>query len=121
MASDYMLYLIEKEAALLKGDTSKIFIGGFSQGSAVSLAAFLKYKGEKPLGGVIGLSGFQGLDYNKAIHFKNSKERERIEEMRKATPMLLYHGRDDEIIPFHGAVQTYDYLRNFVYRGSHNL
>lgn len=70
-----MLSLIEKEAELLKGETKKIFIGGFSEGATVSLAAFLKYKGEKPLGGVIGLSGFQGLDYNTSIHFKNHEER----------------------------------------------
>jgi len=74
-SADYMLSLIEKEAELLKGETKKIFIGGFSEGATVSLAAFLKYKGEKPLGGVIGLSGFQGLDYNTSIHFKNHEER----------------------------------------------
>jgi len=35
--------------------------------------------------------------------------------------MFLYHGRDDEVLPFHAAVLTYDYLRNKVYRGTHKL
>jgi hypothetical protein len=35
--------------------------------------------------------------------------------------MFLYHGKDDEVIPLHSAVLTYDYLRNIVYRGSHKL
>ena len=38
-------------------DPSRIFIGGFSQGCMVALAAFLKYSGPKRLGGVLGLSG----------------------------------------------------------------
>ena len=41
--------------------------------------------------------------------------------MGKGTPMFLYHGKDDEVIPLHSAVLTYDYLRNIVYRGSHKL
>jgi len=28
----------------------------------VSLAAFLKYKGDKPFGGLMGMSGMQALD-----------------------------------------------------------
>lgn len=121
-SADYMLSLIEKEALLLKDDTQKIFIGGYGEGASVALAAFLKYKGEKPLGGVLGLNGIQALNYTKAVpKFKDSEERKRIETMRKNTPMFLYHGKDDEIIPLHAAVLTYDYLRNIVYRGSHKL
>jgi len=30
----------------------------------VSLAAFLKYKGDKPFGGLMGMSGMQALDLN---------------------------------------------------------
>jgi len=117
-----MLSLVEKEALLLQDDTKKIFIGGYGEGASVALAAFLKYKGEKPLGGVIGLNGIQALNYTKAVpKFKDSEERKKIETMRKNTPMFLYHGKDDEVIPLHAAVLTYDYLRNIVYRGSHKL
>jgi predicted esterase len=54
--SDQMLELIEKETALLGGNTENIFIGGFSQGCMLSLATFLKMKKE-PLGGVMCFSG----------------------------------------------------------------
>ena len=52
-----LLNLVDDEASKLGGDTSRIFIGGFSQGCMVSIAAFLKYRGAQPLGGLIGLSG----------------------------------------------------------------
>ena len=42
LSADYMLQLAEVEAKLLGGDIGKVFIGGFSQGCMVSLAAFLK-------------------------------------------------------------------------------
>ena len=87
----------------------------------VSLAAFLKYKGEKPLGGVIPLSGTQGFDYSHLVHFKDHHERKRIEDLRKATPMLLYHGKEDQVLPFYGAFASYEYLRNKVYKSSENL
>ena len=41
----------------------------------VSLAAFLKYKGFDPLGGVIALSGTQVLDYSKYVKFKDDHEK----------------------------------------------
>ena len=66
-----MLKLVDEEAKLLGNDPSKVFIGGLSQGCMVSLATFLKYKGQKRLGGVIGLSGMQALDYHKYINFEN--------------------------------------------------
>ena len=44
-------------------DPGRIFIGGYSQGCIVALAALLKYKGDLPLGGVIGLSGLLMPNY----------------------------------------------------------
>ena len=41
-------------------DPCRVFIGGFSQGAIVVEAALMNYKREKPLGGVIGLSGLLG-------------------------------------------------------------
>ena len=43
-------------------DPQRIFLGGYSEGCMVALAAFLKYQGTAPLGGIIGLSGMQVLD-----------------------------------------------------------
>lgn len=48
--------MLDDEAKIL-GGTEKVFIGGFSQGCAISLATFLSYPGV--LGGVVGLSGAQ--------------------------------------------------------------
>ena len=47
--------LLKKEVSVL-GSTEKVFIGGFSQGCALSLASFLLFE-EGRLGGVVGLSG----------------------------------------------------------------
>ena len=44
-SADLLLHLAEEEAKFLGNDIGKVFIGGFSQGCMVSLAAFLKYKG----------------------------------------------------------------------------
>ena len=120
-SAEFLLYLIEKEASKLKKDTSKIFIGGLDQGAAVSLAAFLKFKGKKPLGGVIGLSGMQGLNYTQSISFDNSTEKKRVEENRKDTPMFLYHGTEDAKLPLMGSAASYDYLKNKVYKGSDKI
>ena len=57
LASDELLQLIDEEVQKLDGDYSKIIIGGLSQGSIVSLASLFRFQGQRPLGGVIGLSG----------------------------------------------------------------
>jgi len=55
--------MIEEERLKLPDqDPSRIFIGGFSQGCMVALAAFIKYQGTKPFGGFLGLSGMQALE-----------------------------------------------------------
>ena len=55
--------LAKKEAELFEDkDTSRIFIGGFSQGCMVSLAAFLSWDLPTRLGGVLGLSGMQAMN-----------------------------------------------------------
>lgn len=87
----------------------------------VSIAAFLKYKGQKRLGGVIGLSGMQGLNYSAHVTFESDEEKERIANMRKETPMFIYHGLDDQVLPFKTSEVTYSYLQKEVYAGTHNL
>lgn len=39
-------------------DPSRLFIGGFAQGSITAMAAFLMNKYEVPIGGFIGICGF---------------------------------------------------------------
>ena len=52
--------LVNWELDQMKGikSMSKIFIGGIDQGCSVALATFLRYQGEKPFAGVIGINGF---------------------------------------------------------------
>ena len=52
--------MLKEEVAEL-GSTEKVFVGGFSQGCALSLASFLLFEGGR-LGGVVGLSGNQCAD-----------------------------------------------------------
>ena len=47
--------MLKEEVALL-GSTEKVYVGGFSQGCAISLASFLLFN-EGQLGGVVGISG----------------------------------------------------------------
>ncbi len=62
-ASDHIISLIEEEILKLPHglqDSKNIFIGGFSQGGMLSLCSFLRF--DKPLGGVICLSGINTYD-----------------------------------------------------------
>ena len=54
--SEYVKKCLDEELEILKGDSSKLFIGGFSQGCAMALHNGLTYK--EKLGGIIGLSGY---------------------------------------------------------------
>ena len=56
--------IINEEVKILGGAHDKVFIGGFSQGCAVSVATFLLYQGGR-LGGCVGLSGAHStvIDY----------------------------------------------------------
>lgn len=37
------------------------------------------------------------------------------------TPMFLYHGAEDKVLPLRGSIASYEYLRTKVYKGSDNL
>ena len=91
--------LIDNEVSKL-GDPKKVWVGGFSQGCALSLATMIHYP--KALGGVIGLSGMNAtqIDWSKVPE---------IEEKRK-TPIFLYHGESDGVISQKIAKLTYDDL-----------
>ena len=55
-ATDNLIKLIKNEIEKFKDkDPRRIFIGGFSQGGAMSLATLMKWKGNKNLGGIISV------------------------------------------------------------------
>ena len=86
-----------KQEAQLLGSAEKVFIGGFSQGCAISLASFLLFDGGQ-LGGVVGLSGMQSaeLDWGKIDL-----------DLKKKTKMFLYHGAADPLLPVDLTEKTY--------------
>jgi phospholipase/carboxylesterase len=91
--------LIDSEVGKL-GDPKKVWVGGFSQGCALSLATMIYYP--KALGGVIGLSGMNATQ----IDWVQVPE---IEDKRKI-PIFLYHGESDGVISQKIAKLTYDDL-----------
>ena len=78
----------------------------------MTLATFLLYKGR--LGGAIGLSGAMcaEVDWSKI-------------EGKEKTPLFLYHGLDDPVVPHELATLTYEVFKekkfNFTYEIEQNL
>lgn len=70
-------------------DPRNIYLGGFSQGGAMTLAAGLRYAA--PLGGLVVCAGWLPM-------------REKLDEWRSATssrtPVFFAHGRHDDKVPF---------------------
>ncbi len=72
----------------------RIFIGGFSQGCAMSLTYGLT--SSEILAGVLGFSGHMFRSFDLKIKSK--------------IPMLVYHGKDDDVIDYRMAKKGYDDL-----------
>ena len=75
---------------MLDGNSKSLFLGGFSQGCALSLASFMETE-IGPLGGVMGLSGMYA--YQKTL----TEEQLRT---KKETPIMIYHGESDPMVPW---------------------
>lgn len=85
-------------------DTRHIIIAGFSQGATVALMTALQY--EKPLGGVIALSGYLPMA---DTLFKNATDANR------QLPIFLAHGTEDPIVPYALGKATYAALKQANY------
>ena len=99
-----MIAIIKSETKVLGGDASKVFIGGFSEGGILALATYLIYaEFDAPLGGVISMSGMQGLtNYVKSVDKeveKSSRNKKKtpwkVTEMRRKVPLLVVYGAED--------------------------
>ena len=86
--------IIENEIKLI-GDSSRVFLGGHSQGVAMSLHAGLTFN--QKLGGFIGWCGY---------FFEITKESNENSE----TPILIIHGLADDIRPWKTVKHTFKRL-----------
>ena len=99
--------MAKEEARKLGGDMSKVIIGGFSQGSMVTLASLLRYRGEKPFGGVIGLSGVS--IWEKMGDIMSKKDSSRIAD----TPLFLYNGDKDHYFDPRLVDFSYNFIKKY--------
>jgi phospholipase/carboxylesterase len=92
--------LIQKELA--SGiPSNKIVLAGFSQGGAMALHCGLRYT--QQLAGILVLSGFLPLAAKLANELNNNN---------LATPILMLHGENDDIVPLEWAMLSKNKLEN---------
>ena len=69
-------------------DSRRIVVAGFSQGGAIALQVGLRHP--EPLAGIVALSSYLTLEESLAAEASAAN---------KATPILMAHGTQDEIVP----------------------
>jgi len=92
--------LVQRETDLFNIPRERIFLGGFSQGAALALAAGLQVNPKGRLGGILVFSGYLPRCSTYSRHS------ERYSTMQTAlcpktvqTPIVLFHGDEDPIVP----------------------
>jgi len=88
--------IAKEEAAGLP--SSKIIVGGFSQGGAVALMAA---RSKKKLGGIIGLSTYVPL---------RAAPEGVLSQENRSTPILMCHGERDMVVNFNYGVESFKLL-----------
>jgi len=100
-SSDSVKAIIENE--IKEGiQASRIVVGGFSQGAAVSLHTFMTYN--QKLAGCIGLSGFLPL---------HEKFPQICKDYNKDTKIFLGHGTEDFVVSYKIGQMTKTFLDKF--------
>ena len=91
--------LIEREVA--RGvPAARIFLAGFSQGGAITLAAGLRRS--EPLAGLVGLSTYLPGTLTAATA---------LVDAAKAQPLFMGHGTQDPVVPFAAGEQSAAWMR----------
>jgi len=103
-SSNLIKALIEREKTF-GVPAQKIFLGGFSQGGALSL--YLGLRHEERLAGVIALSAY--LPPPKTVFVGSSK-------INRQTPVFMAHGLDDPMVPFPLADNSRQLIEGMGYR-----
>ncbi len=83
-SSNLLLNYIKKNIIKFKVDPKNVFLFGFSQGAAMALHVGLRY--DEELGGILAFSGLLMLHEN-------------MNEIKNKGPVLLVHGKEDEVVP----------------------
>lgn len=93
----YVEELVAKEVASGIPST-KVVVGGFSQGGAVAL---MMLRSSTPLGGVVGLSTYVPMRNEQPV----------VSEANQQTPIFLCHGDADQVVAFAYGRQSYELLK----------
>ena len=88
---------IEKNSLENNVPKNKIFLFGFSQGAMVALHVGLRLK--VSLGGILSFSGSLLVP-------------ERIKEIKNKTPVLMVHGKKDDVVPYSELDKGEEHLKN---------
>mmetsp|Transcript_10692 Transcript_10692/g.39977 ORF Transcript_10692/g.39977 Transcript_10692/m.39977 type:complete len:269 (+) Transcript_10692:47-853(+) len=91
--------IVNDEIAEL-GDSQKVIIGGFSQGAALSLLTCFSQLDQK-LAALICCSGYWCLRDKQQVSLKHKND----------TPMLVWHGKYDPVVPFDFAMDGYEQFK----------
>ncbi len=105
-ASEQFLEFLQKEAENYSIDLDKVILIGFSHGAMLGLQSILI--SPKKIGGVIAYSG--GIKSENIDKCKNMIVDGR--HINFETPILLIHGKLDEIVPFSSMITTSNLLNN---------
>ena len=116
-----LLKLFIKDKVLSKYDSNDVFIMGFSQGAAVCYELILSF--DYPLGGIFPIAGFMR-------DFPGATDKISLDSPPKQqnTPILIGHGKDDDIVFLEASEKAYNllkqYCRNielYIYNGRHKI
>ena len=93
-----------------------VYVIGFSQGAAVCYEFVLSL--EKKIGGIFPIAGFMREEYSL----------DKIHKNQYSTPILIGHGRDDDIVLLESSQKAYDCLKVVctnikfdIYNGRHKI
>jgi predicted esterase len=78
-------FIADEEAAGIPAE--RVFLGGFSQGAAMSIFTGLSYP--KRLGGIMAMSGWATC---------HDALKEVLSEANKGTPLIMLHGEADQVV-----------------------
>lgn len=64
---------------------NKIFLGGITNGASIAIATYLRYKRDKPLGGVMSLYGINPIE--SSLISRSASE----DKVKSEIPMLMFN------------------------------